>query len=265
MILKCLLHKITKRSDEVEIIIVMLIVLGILSRLPSVKGFIGEKSVSFMLNKLDKETYKVINDMMLHTRGGKTTQIDHVVISVYGIFVIETKNYKGWIFGSEKNKNWTQTINNRKYSFYNPIYQNFGHIKALQRFLEFEGDTIYHSIISFSSKSSLKKIEIDSDRIEVIQTPNLLSTILTHREQKLTELEVKRIVTRLSFIHKAKRDQRKQHVTTIKSTLQEEKQKVASHICPKCDGNLIVRTGKYGSFTGCSNYPKCRYVVKKQA
>ena len=92
-----------------------------------IKGYIGEKQVSKRLRKLNKRKYKVLNNVLLKTANG-STQIDHVVISIYGIFVIETKNYKGLIFGSENDENWTQVIYKNKGKFRNPIKQNYGHV-----------------------------------------------------------------------------------------------------------------------------------------
>lgn len=69
-------------------------------------GGVGEKTTSSILLFLDKSKYKVINNVVLKS-GDKTSQIDHIVISDYGIFVIETKNYKGWILGSENSEYWT--------------------------------------------------------------------------------------------------------------------------------------------------------------
>jgi hypothetical protein len=88
--------------------------------IPKIKGIIGEKSISSILYLLDKSKYSVINNIVLE-RDTKTSQIDHVVISDFGIFVIETKNYKGWIVGNEKSEHWTQVLFKRKQRFYNPI------------------------------------------------------------------------------------------------------------------------------------------------
>ncbi|RXT00976.1 hypothetical protein EIZ39_25765 [Ammoniphilus sp. CFH 90114] len=52
----------------------------------------------------------------------------------------------------------------------------------------------------------------------------------------------------------------KGHVTSIHQSLKEKTLKVAELICPRCEGELLERTGKHGSFYGCSNYPKCRYT-----
>ena len=83
-----------------ELIILWVVIAFILS-LPKVKGILGEKSVALFLSKLDPKKYRVFHDLYIPTAKGKTTQIDHLIISRYGIFVIETKNYKGWIYGSE--------------------------------------------------------------------------------------------------------------------------------------------------------------------
>ena len=66
---------------------------------PIIKGIVGEKVISVLLSGLPKEQYILLNDVMLQTDKG-TTQVDHILVSVYGIFVIETKNYKGWIYGA---------------------------------------------------------------------------------------------------------------------------------------------------------------------
>ena len=122
---------------------------------PKIKGIIGEKTTSSILLFLDKSKYKVINNVVLKS-GDKTSQIDHIVISDYGIFVIETKNYKGWILGSENSEYWTQVIYKRKEKLYNPIRQNLSHIKALKDCLYEFPDIDYKSIIVFSSKAAIK-------------------------------------------------------------------------------------------------------------
>lgn len=99
---------------------------------PKIKGIIGEKIVASKLSKLPEQQYRVLNDIMLRTEYG-TTQIDHIVISIYGIFVIETKNYKGWITGSEYGEYWTKNMYGKKYTFRNPLKQNYAHVKALEK------------------------------------------------------------------------------------------------------------------------------------
>lgn len=87
---------------------------------PKIKGHIGEKAVVNRLSSLPENKYTVINNVMLRTDYG-TTQIDHIVVSVYGIFVIETKNYSGWITGGEFSEEWTKNMYGKKYTFRNPL------------------------------------------------------------------------------------------------------------------------------------------------
>lgn len=97
------------------------------------KGKGGEWFVSRKLEELDSKYYKVINDVMLPSKGNTgTTQIDHIVVSNYGLFCIETKAYRGRIYGNTHNKNWYQYLAGKKYEFYNPLFQNYAHIKSLE-------------------------------------------------------------------------------------------------------------------------------------
>ena len=98
---------------------------------------IGEVLVRKVLTKnLPKESWHLLNNVTLKLENG-TTQIDHVLVSRFGVFVIETKHYKGWIFGDEKSREWTQVIWGRKYRFQNPLHQNYRHLKAVQALLDF--------------------------------------------------------------------------------------------------------------------------------
>ena len=102
----------------------------------SIAGWLGEKVTQLgMWATLDEKTYIRFHDVIIQTENG-TTQIDHVLLSKYGIFVIETKNYDGWILGGEKQKNWTQIMFGKKNSFQNPLYQNYKHTKALSECLQ---------------------------------------------------------------------------------------------------------------------------------
>ncbi|GAA3403265.1 NERD domain-containing protein [Paenibacillus hodogayensis] len=228
----------------------------ILSKSPTLKGKIGEASIRSKLKKLDPKEYHVLHDIMIQQPDGKTTQIDHLVISRYGVFVIETKNYTGWIMGSERAEYWTQVIYKRKEKLYNPIRQNYGHIKALENFLG-ESGIPFISIISFSTRATLK---LEAMSAEVIYSTQVVRTILKYKEVQLTEEQREQIYKALSVKTIHTREERKQHVQDIKGKLKETKQMVSAGICPKCQGELVERRGKNGAFTGCSNFPSCRYT-----
>jgi hypothetical protein len=118
-------------------------------------GWMGEKATQLgMCHKLDNETDVRFHDLTIST-GKTTTQIDHVVLSKFDLFVIETKNYNGWIFGGEKQKTWTQVRYGKKYKFQNPLHQNYMHTKALSRKLKIN-HSIIHSIVFFIGDATFK-------------------------------------------------------------------------------------------------------------
>lgn len=144
-----------------------------------IKGFVGEKTISSILLLLDKKEYKVINNIVLKS-GNITTQIDHLIISDFGIFVIETKNFKGWIFGGENSEYWQQVIFKSKIKFYNPIRQNQNHINIIKNCLKEYPNLKYKSIIVFSKRAS---INVDTST-DVIYSHQLLSLIKNYTEKK---------------------------------------------------------------------------------
>lgn len=96
------------------------------------RGKMGEWRVGQILRHLPKKKYVTLNDLLLFN-GSASSQIDHVVVSVYGVFVVEAKCIKGWIYGSEKSENWTKNMYGKKYQFRNPLLQNSGHVRALRK------------------------------------------------------------------------------------------------------------------------------------
>ena len=222
---------------------------------PKIKGIIGEKTTSSILLFLDKSKYKVINNVVLKS-GDKTSQIDHIVISDYGIFVIETKNYKGWILGSENSEYWTQVIYKRKEKLYNPIRQNLSHIKALKDCLYEFPDIDYKSIIVFSTKAEIKV----NTTTDVVNSYQLIGTIKKYKSLNLTEYEKESVFKKINTLNLVKTYDKKQHVKSIKQKVQKREDSIKKNKCPQCGDNLTVRKGKYGNFLGCNSYPKCKFT-----
>lgn len=221
---------------------------------PKIKGLIGEKSISFILSFLNKDKYIVINDIVLQN-GDKTTQIDHIVISAYGIFVIETKNYKGWIFGSENSEYWTQVLFKRKEKLYNPIKQNRSHIIALKKLLSQYPGLKYIPIIVFSAKAKIK-VEATTD---VIKSYQIISTIKKYSGINLTDTDKEGIFHIIHKANLASTYDKREHVKSIKRRIQKREDNIRNHICPQCGGNLTLKDGKFGKFLGCSSYPRCKF------
>lgn len=144
------------------LLIVIIIIVGIIVSVlnsPQFKGEQGEKFVNNkFLSQLDSLNYTLLTDIMLQNGSDiGTTQIDHVIVSNFGIFCVETKAYSGWILGRESDKYWTQSINYQKYRFYNPLRQNYGHVKTLEKVLSSLNISVpIYSFIAFPNAEKLK-------------------------------------------------------------------------------------------------------------
>jgi hypothetical protein len=161
----------------------------------SFKGFLGETVINVaMWLKLEKDVYHRLNGITLPRDKGGSTQIDHIIVSVYGIFVIETKNYKGWIYGSETQRQWTQSFpNGSKFKFQNPLRQNYLHIKTLADLLGLEL-RYFHSMIAFIGECELKTRD---ELPEYVLTSGMVSYVKKKQDKLLTEDEVTSIVEQI--------------------------------------------------------------------
>lgn len=236
------------------------------------KGKRGEKRVATILSQLPEE-YIILNDLIIQTEKG-TTQIDHTIVSKYGVFVIETKNYRGEIYGDDSRKKWTQIIATNvtyakrwwqtytyitKNQFYNPVKQSFGHVYKIKELLSAYPLLKVIPIVVFTGGAVLKNV---ISRQHVIYLGNLLSVINTYKTTCLTDNEVANILNILEKSNIRKKVSNRQHVRNLRTAANEVCNTIRSGICPRCGGNLVKRNGKYGAFYGCSNYPKCNYIVK---
>ncbi|TSA44811.1 NERD domain-containing protein [bacterium] len=158
------------------------------AKLPHWTGAAGERFVSRKLHQLDADHYKILNDLLLPSNGHlDTTQIDHIVVSNYGIFCIETKAYEGWIFGDASQEYWIQVIYRHKERFYNPLRQNYAHVKAVEELVrsKYPNAQIY-SLVAFPDADKLKISGTDlvgftSDVVRKIK--NYTSAILSGAEK----------------------------------------------------------------------------------
>ena len=238
-------------------LLIIILTIGALFRLNHAKrlGKRGERNVNFNLHFLPNE-YHLFNDVYVYIND-KSIQIDHIVVSKYGVFVIETKNIKGWILGGDNSEYWTKNVYGKKYKFYNPVKQNYSHVKALQILLKISRDKFIPRV-AFLPQATLK-----CTTSEIVITSNkLLKTIRNYKDIILTDNDVDRIVMELSNLPHIDYKMRKKHVSDIKRDVGIRKKKIDSGICPKCNGVLIERSGPYGKFLGCSNYPKCNFTQK---
>ena len=223
------------------------------------KGVFGEVIVNLSAKFfLDKEKYHLIKNVTLPTEDG-STQIDHIIVSRFGVFVVETKNMKGWIFGSPNQKTWTQKIYKHSSKFQNPLHQNYKHTKTLESLLALSEEQLF-SVVVFVGDSTFKT-EMPEN---VTYGKGYIRYIKSKTQPVLTELEVKDITSKIETGRlKPSFKTNREHVKNVK-TIVEKKENTQS--CPKCGGVMVMREVKKGQnignkFWGCSSFPKCRGVV----
>ena len=263
-------------------------------RSPTGKGWFGEAYLHLVLHvALPRTTYHLRRNLTLPTADG-TTQIDHVVVSRHGIFVIETKNYGGWIFGKAGDKTWTQKFPRRSNTFQNPLRQNYKHVRTLAELTGADEAALF-SLIVFVGDATFKT----SMPPNVTQVSGCLDFIRTHTASLLDDAEVVRLLAAID--HGRLAPSRRTHAAHVahvralqagrvdgasaRSAGQEppatpaaatppqavapapETETASAPLrpaCPQCGSAIdeyTYRTGdKAGqSFQGCTQFPACTY------
>ncbi|MBL4765845.1 MAG: NERD domain-containing protein [Colwellia sp.] len=223
------------------------------------KGVLGEWQVNLLIKFfLDKNQYHLCKNVTLPTQDG-STQIDHIIVSRFGVFVVETKNMKGWLFGSVNQKQWTQKIFKHSSKFQNPLHQNFKHVKTLEACLEIDKCAIF-SVIIFVGDSTFKtkmpdNVTFARGGIDYIKRKT--ETLLSSEEvaDVIAQIEKGRLTRGFKTNY--------QHIKHVKKIVR-EKEKTKS--CSKCGANMVLRKATKGKnagneFWGCSAFPKCRNVA----
>lgn len=251
-------------------------------------GSFGEYMTYRNLRRYEDLGAKFLFNVYIPSGEGRTTEIDVLMITGYGIFVFESKNYSGWIFGDENSQNWTQCLPGQgqavKERFYNPVKQNSGHIKNLKKLI---GEGKYWSITVFSDRCTLKEINVTRPDVYVINRSRVkyvVQDIIEAQTEKILDPEA--VYSMLLPYANATEEQKQQHIEDVLEASgrmnakrnarvhEADKQKPEAArcseacgelICPRCGGKLVLRTVKRGEntgkrFYGCGNYPKCRYT-----
>ncbi len=210
----------------------------------------GECLVAQQLGRNIDGVRYVINNFIF-ADGKSSVQIDHILIETRGVFVIETKNYSGCIYGNDEWKEWTQSLDygQIKNKFYNPVKQNKQHILHLRCILP--RGTPLHSIVVF--------VQNNTEHIKskyTVPLCGLKHRIVSYPEHALSPAKINKIY--LILLRHMDTVSEEEHIYRVQNT----QRMINANICPRCGGNLILRNNKYGYFWGCENYPKCRFIKK---
>ena len=181
------------------------------------KGMQGELMVKFAAKlRLPASTYHRLHNVTLPTTNG-STQIDHIFVSRFGIFVVETKNMQGWIFGGAHQMQWTQQFANASYKFQNPLRQNYKHMVVLRSVLNVHPEAI-HSVVVFMGKSTFKS----PMPANVTCGWGYITYIKSFREKVFSSAEVEDFIERIqSGRLEQSRATNRRHVKQLKKSLRQ--------------------------------------------
>ena len=261
----------------------------------------GEELTERKLNLLNLfgKKGKTLKNIYLPKDNGETSEIDLIYITRKGIFVLESKNFSGWIFGDEKSQYWTASLaNGQKNRFYNPLKQNRTHIKWLSSYMASYStvEIPMYSIIVFSDRCELKKVPFDSPEAIICKRGSLYWTIKKMWEilpDILSDVDVEVTYNTLSKLTDVSELQKQTHIDNINNNINKSNTQPFNYVapvnrqnaapqytpytnyqnpvssqaprCQRCGSPLVIRTVKEGyntgkQFYGCSRYPQCKYT-----
>lgn len=181
-------------------------------------GRYGEWKVFDELQSLEEKGSKFLFNAYIPKGNDEYTEIDIIIINASGLYVIESKNYSGWIFGEEHSQRWMQILNNDRHQFYNPILQNKTHCKYLGDYLKIDSDAMV-SYIVFSDRCEFKKIPDNTSKCKILHRKHLMHFIeedIERRTNVFNEAQIEEMYNKLFDLTQADESIKNRHIERIK-------------------------------------------------
>lgn len=168
--------------------------------------------------RLDASKYLIFSDLIIPSVSEKirSTQIDHVVVSVYGIFCLETKSHQGSIYGGYKSKYWKQYLGPKSYELYSPIRQNNHHVKSLEYLIRSRIKSPIHSYIVFPSAD---KIMLNGNKVD-LSLHSTVERIMNHNKQVYSFDDVTAIAKGLAIVSSPSDLLREEHIESVRKYIE---------------------------------------------
>ena len=185
------------------------------------KGYYGEfimfRKVASLLGK-----ESVLTNVYLESKNTDFTEVDVLAVTNKAVYVLEVKNYGGYIYGSSKDQHWTQVMHKfSKHKFYNPLRQNYAHQKAVEQYLNLKSDHLM-PIIVFSNRSKLSKITVD-EHTHVYQYKNALKFIKHHEKNAdylFTDAQKEAFIVKLIAQSKMPNSIKEKHIAQVQKVIE---------------------------------------------
>ena len=184
------------------------------------RGTRSERDLIFRLLKEGVSSENIFHDLYIEKKDGTYSQIDIVVLTEKGVIVIEVKDFSGWIFGFGNNEKWVHILGKMKYPFYNPIFQNEGHIRYLKNKLNVHDNIPFYSLIVFYGECELKKISNIPDGTMIVKSKKSIKTynsiIQNYDSSDRYNESVIREILNIGVINGGDKEIKSQHIQDLK-------------------------------------------------
>ena len=220
-------------------------------------GAYGEQLTVEALEKNVPGYFRVIRNLILPINDS-ATEIDVLMVHEKGIFVFESKNYSGWIFGSKEQKMWTQSLSsNKKYHFYNPIMQNRTHCDAICNLTQVPRQYVM-SYVVFSERCSLKKVPENEMYLTIVQRQDMIKEVLK-------DLDYRNVVFSRSIVdayvkgfesYLNNEELKNKHLRQV----HREGERRDERVCPKCGRKLRISGYNGPILAMCPDFNRCSYT-----
>ncbi len=187
------------------------------------KGRFGEYQIYRKLASYEKKDAEFLFNCYLPKSSGETTEIDAVMLHTSGIYVFESKNYSGQVFGREGDRMWTQTLKNEsgfiyKKQFLNPLLQNQSHIVQMKRHLGLDEEIPVYSIVVFSDRCIVKKMTVSDINRQVTTWKKLRHTVRKfagRQPEVLDRVQIEEWYDRLYPYTQVSKREKQEHIRNI--------------------------------------------------
>jgi restriction system protein len=173
------------------------------------------KIATLLANNLSHKDYYIFNNLYLPSKINGTTQIDHIVVSRFGVFVIESKHCSGWVFANtNKRADWYLTTGKNKYPFYSPVRQNHAHVCAILEQMGFLKDRV-EGLVVFTGDYVFKTPKPK----KVFSEEDLVDYIKSKKQRSLKEGELFAVIGKLSMLCQTNDTTKEEHIETVRSLI----------------------------------------------
>ena len=178
----------------------------------------GEYDTYCYLRPFESVGYKFLFNVYLPKKDGKTTELDVLMIGEEAVYVFESKNYSGWIFGNDTQRTWTQVLpkgrgRSQKEKFYNPVWQNKTHCETLKAFLP-QGAAI-KSVVLFSNRCTFKDVTVTSKDVAVVHRRDVRRVVEQMPKTVTQPLDIELIYEKLYPFSQVSEEVKRSHVDDI--------------------------------------------------